>query len=485
MTLPLISAAVRRRLSPQQTQPPMSTDVIRHSGKPSGLRSLALILAVGFFAFLPASALAQQQSQNEQSQNEQSGAAEQAQTRPQGQARTEQLNKQQSVESSSIVDTANPQADRTRGRNQDDRDQIPQSINGDAIAAHLSKVYAKTGRAKKIQQNGTALYPYGESEPVLSAAPLRASIIELQRGEQIINIIAGDPSMWMIQQGAQGPPGRQVPLLIIKPRDWNLTSNLIISTDRRLYRIMLDAPKRPASADPINPSQAYIERMRFYYPHDFVRRMKTQELRRERLATMTPSEAERARAVQSAHSPYGEGYSGGPGYPQGRGGAGYPPGAYQQGGYAPNGYGGRGNGSNGRVPSRRTPINSRGVSLTDLNFNYTWESSDDFGWEPIEVFDDGQHTYIKVPGSASAERPMLFDVSRAGEPEMVNYAIRNNTYITDRVLKKAILTIGVDKRKGPLSFMGVGPKVRDKAELEIYNRTPMTQKTWGSNEHRK
>ena len=395
---------------------------------------------------------------------------------------------QQSSDDSSLVDSQTQAAERTTSRN-NDPSEIPESVNGDAIARRLSRVYAETGRAEKIQMNGTALYPFGESEPVLTAAPLRASIIELQRGEQVMNIIAGDPSMWMIQQGAQGPPNGRIPLIIIKPRTWNLTSNLIISTDRRIYRIMLDAPPRPESADPINPSQAYIERLRFYYPHDFVRRMKAQTVRKERLATMTPSQARRYRAAQDPYAAggYPGGYSGG--YP-----GGYPSGYPQQGygspghaqGYPPRGYppqGYEGQYPNVRMAGPRTPINSEGVSLADLNFDYHWDTSDDYPWEPVEVFDDGVHTYIKVPASASAERPVLYDVSRSGEPEMVNYAIRNNTYITDRVLKKAILAIGVDKRKGPLSFIGVGPKTRDKAELTIYNRKPMVQKTWPDHEH--
>jgi type IV secretion system protein VirB9 len=59
------------------------------------------------------------------------------------------------------------------------------------------------------------------------------------------------------------------------------------------------------------------------------------------------------------------------------------------------------------------------------------------------VFDDGRQVFIQMPASISAsELPPLFVLSSAGEAELVNYRVRGNYYIVDRLFGAAELRHG-------------------------------------------
>ena len=84
----------------------------------------------------------------------------------------------------------------------------------------------------------------------------------------------------------------------------------------------------------------------------------------------------------------------------------------------------------------------RGVSLDTLNFDYR-VTGDTPDWKPVRVFDDGRQVFIQMPASISAsEMPPLFVLSSAGEAELVNYRVRGNYYIVDRLFGAAELRHG-------------------------------------------
>ena len=108
-----------------------------------------------------------------------------------------------------------------------------------------------------------ALYPYGYSSPVLQCAPLRVCLIELAAGERIVNPpIAGDNARWMIDYAYQG----ERPLVLVKPAASGVTTNLIITTDKRIYDVTLDSPALTENST--NPYLPYTRRVRFYYPDE-------------------------------------------------------------------------------------------------------------------------------------------------------------------------------------------------------------------------
>lgn len=83
-----------------------------------------------------------------------------------------------------------------------------------------------------------------------------------------------------------------------------------------------------------------------------------------------------------------------------------------------------------------------GVDLTSINFRYAIEG-DNPAWRPLRAFDDGQKVYIEFPsGIRQGEMPPLFVIGPAGGSELVNYRVRQNYYIVDRLFAAAELRLG-------------------------------------------
>ena len=85
---------------------------------------------------------------------------------------------------------------------------------------------------------------------------------------------------------------------------------------------------------------------------------------------------------------------------------------------------------------------AKGLALGDLNFGYRIEG-DKPDWRPVRVFDDGRQVYIQMPAAiATTDAPPLFVVGRKGGAELVNYRVRGNYYIVDRLFSRAELRHG-------------------------------------------
>lgn len=133
-----------------------------------------------------------------------------------------------------------------------------------AIDEQVSK-FNTGGRADVLKQSDVLIYPYGIYQPVLTCTVLRACIVELQAQEALISIIAGDDQRWLIDHTATGA-NAETALISVKPIDHNITTNLIISTDRRVYHITLDSPPYATKRNQYNPQRQYTRHIRFYYP---------------------------------------------------------------------------------------------------------------------------------------------------------------------------------------------------------------------------
>ena len=76
-----------------------------------------------------------------------------------------------------------------------------------------------------------------------------------------------------------------------------------------------------------------------------------------------------------------------------------------------------------------------------LSFRYAVKG-DAVTWKPARVFDDGQKTYIEMsPSVKSSEAPALF-VMEGADPLLVNYRVKGDFYIVDRLFDRAQLRIG-------------------------------------------
>jgi P-type conjugative transfer protein TrbG len=264
---------------------------------------------------------------------------------------------------------------------------MPAELDGEALA----RAFRLTGAAPTVESDGrgtAVLVPFGHGRPVLRCAPLRACAVELEPGELVLATSLGDAARWLVQAAASGP-GARTPLLVVKPTACDLSTNLVVATDRRIYEVALDSPPcRNADAGEggaYNPRLPYTGLIRFYYPDELVRRW---------------AEQERAARQQAAERAAG-----------------------------------------------RTPL-APSARLARLNFDYAWDRARRWPWVPTQVFDDGEHTYVVLPPAAHlAELPILLGVEPGGGLALLTYRVEGDTLIADRVLERAALVVGHGRRR--------------------------------------
>jgi type IV secretion system protein VirB9 len=85
-------------------------------------------------------------------------------------------------------------------------------------------------------------------------------------------------------------------------------------------------------------------------------------------------------------------------------------------------------------------------SLENLNFNYTIQGGDS-NMRPVRVVDDGKKTYIQMPPEAAhRELPILAVLEPDGKAGLVNYRVKADMYIVDRLFDRGALILGVGKK---------------------------------------
>lgn len=104
---------------------------------------------------------------------------------------------------------------------------------------------------------------------------------------------------------------------------------------------------------------------------------------------------------------------------------------------------------------------SSGMALENLNFNYQIDG--DAPFRPSGVLDDGKFTFLKMP-AASQEMPALFLLPADGaEPELINYVIRGDYLVVQRLIDRVLLKIGkqevrVSRQEKSKGFFGLSFK---------------------------
>jgi len=246
-------------------------------------------------------------------------------------------------------------------------------------------------------------YPYGYSRPVLKTAQLRFSRVELQEGETINNITIAAPGMWTVKRTWEGESNNITPVILVKPRTDNISTNLVILTDKRTYDISLEA--HDVRKGETNPKEFFTRAISFYYPEESVGssdNLVTDERPGERGANQSLN--------------YEDGI----------------------------------------------------INIDDANMNYSIEKGKyDFPWEPETVYNDGTHTYIKLPNDV-ARLPTIYEITPSGQRQAVNRAPNpeKNILKIDRVFDKAVL-IYQFKTSG---FLGIGEKSRERELFIIRNK---------------
>jgi type IV secretion system protein VirB9 len=107
-------------------------------------------------------------------------------------------------------------------------------------------------------ENGKVVYIYGQGMPVLVCAPLRVCAIELQSGEHLQSQPQiGDSRRWEITPVISGSGLDETPILIVKPIEAGLETDLIVPTDKRTYVVRL-----------VSDHTRFVSRLAFQYPDE-------------------------------------------------------------------------------------------------------------------------------------------------------------------------------------------------------------------------
>lgn len=115
-------------------------------------------------------------------------------------------------------------------------------------------------------------------------------------------------------------------------------------------------------------------------------------------------------------------------------------------------------------------------TLENLYFNYTIQGGDQ-DMRPVRVVDDGKKTYIQMPPeTAHRDLPALAVVGPDGKAELVNYRVKTDMYIVDRIFDRGALILGTGKKAQRAEIIrgtARGKKPRnDPFEKIIPERTP-------------
>ena len=91
-------------------------------------------------------------------------------------------------------------------------------------------------------------------------APLAITDIALQPGEKLISEAAGDTLRWQVSQTYSGSGGNVQQHLLVKPTSSGLSNTLIITTDQRVYHLVLQS----------TDDNTYMMQVSWNYPNNFV-----------------------------------------------------------------------------------------------------------------------------------------------------------------------------------------------------------------------
>jgi len=97
--------------------------------------------------------------------------------------------------------------------------------------------------------NAVQIYPYSEGTLYrLYAAPERVTDIALQPGEAVTAVAAGDTLRWTVGDTTSGSGATRRTHILVKPFSAGLTTNIVITTDRRVYHLQLESTRATAMA---------------------------------------------------------------------------------------------------------------------------------------------------------------------------------------------------------------------------------------------
>ncbi len=106
-------------------------------------------------------------------------------------------------------------------------------------------------------------------------------------------------------------------------------------------------------------------------------------------------------------------------------------------------------------PDSDNVVKVASVEPAQLNFAYK-VAGPNVPWKPVRAFDDSSHVYIQMPaGMKTSDAPALL-VNAGSGTQMVNYRVRGNYYVVDRLFTDAILVSGVGRNQDHVTITYAG-----------------------------
>uniref|UniRef100_E6QPE3 Conjugal transfer protein TrbG/VirB9/CagX (Modular protein) n=1 Tax=mine drainage metagenome TaxID=410659 RepID=E6QPE3_9ZZZZ len=242
-----------------------------------------------------------------------------------------------------------------------------------------SQEWLQTGSAPDvIGTNGEVMYAYGQSRPTITCAPLHVCVINLLPGEHITSLSIGDSVRWLVQPTDAG----NRPVVIVKPTQAGLVTNLVVTTDAgRVYYMTL-----------VSDAHKYVPLIGFYDPQALVINLQQQ--------------AAQARAAEQAKVE-----------------------AHKQAVVAPL----------GDIDPAKLDFNFR--CKADDNH----ADLDNADLMPTRVFAGGGHTYLQMPSTMKyTDAPAVFNTT-GGSTELLNSRLVHGYYVIDGLPTRFKLVLGVGK----------------------------------------
>jgi P-type conjugative transfer protein TrbG len=252
----------------------------------------------------------------------------------------------------------------------------------DAARLAAAQRWEQTGVAEALVGAGGAVeYPYGYSRPTVTCAPLHVCTIALQDGEAVTSISIGDTVRWLLQNASAG----NKPVLMIKPTQAGLSTNLVVTTDKgRVYYMHL-----------VSSKTEYTPMVTWYDPAAM-----TRDLTAEAQASAR-QKAEFEASIAAAKL------------------------ATEQ------------------AKAQRVVADKSVGKLDPTTLDFGYGCTGDAVFKPARVFANDTHTFIQLPpGAATRDAPAVFNVSN-NETELLNSRLVNGYYIIDGKPTKLSLVLGV------------------------------------------
>src|ERR1700733_2380571 len=97
-----------------------------------------------------------------------------------------------------------------------------------------------TPRQDTSGENGAVKFQYGAALPPIICAPERLTTVFLEPGEHVKDQPGiGDSTRWVYTLMTSGNDAGAQTLIVVKPKQANLSTDLVVATDRRTYEFQL------------------------------------------------------------------------------------------------------------------------------------------------------------------------------------------------------------------------------------------------------